>query len=41
MGFVVKHLRWTAHKLNEAELAARADISNQLLKITRSIEHHG
>jgi hypothetical protein len=41
MGFVVKHLRWIPHKLNEAQLEARAHISNQLLKITRSIEHHG
>jgi hypothetical protein len=40
MGFVVKHLRWTPRKLNEAQLAARIHISNELLRIIRSVEYH-
>jgi hypothetical protein len=41
MRFIVKHLRWVPHKLNEAQLAARIQISNELLGIVRSAQYQG
>jgi hypothetical protein len=39
IGFVVKHLRCVSDKLNGAKLAARVQISNELLMTIRSAEH--
>jgi hypothetical protein len=37
MRFVVKHLRLVLHKLNEAQLAAKVQMSNELLGILPSV----
>jgi hypothetical protein len=39
IGSVVKHLRSVSHKLNDAQLAARVQMSNELSRILRSPEH--
>jgi hypothetical protein len=39
MSFIVNHLRWILHKLNEAQSAARVQMSNELLRIVRSVQH--
>jgi hypothetical protein len=41
LGFVMKHLHWTVHRVNEGQLAARVQISDELLRITCSVEDHG
>jgi hypothetical protein len=41
ISFVVKHLRWIPRRLNEAQLAARVQISSELLRIIRSVEYYG
>jgi hypothetical protein len=37
--FVVKHLRWISHKLNDAQLVARIQMLNELLRIVYLAEH--
>jgi hypothetical protein len=41
IGFAVKHCRWVPYKLSDAQLTARAQMSNERLRIFRSAEHQG
>jgi hypothetical protein len=41
MRFIVKYLRWVPHKLNEAQLATRVQMSNEMLRIVHSAQHQG
>jgi hypothetical protein len=39
IGFFIKHLCWPAHILSNARQAARVHISEELLRIVRSVQH--
>jgi hypothetical protein len=41
MSFIVRYLHWVPHKLSPAQLAARAQMSNELLEIIRSAKRQG
>jgi hypothetical protein len=39
MGFIVKHLRWVFHNLNETQLIVRIQILNKHMRIVRPVQH--
>jgi hypothetical protein len=38
MDLILRHFRWVRHKLNDAQLAARVQVLNELLKMINSPE---